>query len=163
MMDRSSRVLSVALIGFAMMVSIFSQGKPAEAKKIVIRAWAVGPDDPSITRAQNLEAAGERLNRILADAGSEVRVEVEAEFNTEDWASFKRRNLLALQSGDPEQIPDILCTGHEMIAPYATAGFIRPLDDLIKKYWDMTYGDIVPSLWESVRYKGKIWGIPQDT
>ncbi len=163
MMDRSSRVLLTALLGFAMMVSIFSQGKPAEAKKILIRAWAVGPDDPSITRAQNLEAAGERLNRILADAGSGVSVEVEAEFNTEDWASFKQRNLLALQSADPEQIPDILCTGHEMIAPYATAGFIRPLDDLIKEYWDMTYGDIVPSLWDSVRYKGKIWGIPQDT
>lgn len=162
-MKKVARVQFVGLLTLAVIGLTLSQGKPVEAKEVVIKAWAVGPDDPSITRAQNLVAAGQRLNKMLADVGSDIRVKVEAEFNTEDWGSFKQRNLFALQSGDPDQIPDIICTGHEMIAPYATAGFIRSLDDLIKKYWDMTYSDIIPSLWESVRYKGRIWGIPQDT
>lgn len=162
-MRRFARALSIGLLTLTALGFAFSQGKGAEAREVLITAWTVGPDGPSITRAQNLEAAGHRLNKILADVGSVIRVKVETEFNTENWGSFKQRNLLALHSGDPDQIPDIICTGHEMIAPYAIAGFIRPLDDLIKKYWDMTYNDITPSLWGSVKYKGKIWGIPQDT
>lgn len=157
-----SKVLCVVHLFLVVFMFGIIRIQTAEAKRMVIRAWTVGPDDPSITRAQNLEAAGGRLNKILADVGSELRVKVETEFNTEDWGSFKQRNLLTLQSDDPDLIPDIICTGHEMIALYATAGYIRPLDDLIKRYWDMTYSDILPSLWDSVKYKKKIWGIPQD-
>lgn len=158
-----ARALSIGLLILTALGFAFSQGKGAEAREVLITAWTVGPDGPSITRAQNLEAAGDRLNKILADVGSAIRVKVETEFNTEGWGSFRQRNLLALQSGDPEQIPDIICTGHEMIALYATAGFIRPLDDLVKKYWDMTYNDITPSLWRSVKYKGKRYGVSPRT
>lgn len=129
---------------------------------IVIKAWTVGPDDPSITRKLNLEAAVERLNKYLAVVGADVRVKIEATFNTVSWDDYKRSNLLALQSGDPAKIADIIITGHEDIGPYAEAGYIVPLDEYIAKYPEV-YEDFFPALWDSCRYKGQIWGIPQDT
>jgi len=83
-----ARALSIGLLTLTALGFTFSQGKGAEAREVLITAWTVGPDDPSITRAQNLEAAGHRLNKILADVGSDIRVKVETEFNTEDWGSF---------------------------------------------------------------------------
>ncbi|RLE33178.1 ABC transporter substrate-binding protein [Candidatus Acetothermia bacterium] len=133
-----------------------------EAKVITIKAWTVGPDDPSITRKLNLEAAVERLNKYLEVVGADIRVEIEATFVTTSWSDYKRANLLALQSGDPAKIADIIITGHEDIGPYAEAGYIVPLDDFIAKYPEV-YEDFFPALWESCKYKGKIWGIPQDT
>lgn len=134
----------------------------AQQKVVTIKAWTVGPDDPSITRKLNLEAAGERLNKILEAVGADVRVKVEAEFNTVSWDSFKKRNLLALQTRDPKQIADIIVTGHEDIALYAVADYIIPLDEYIAKYPEV-YEDFIPTLWDCVEFQGKIWGIPQDT
>ena len=133
-----------------------------EIKTITIKAWTVGPDDPSITRKTNLIDAGARLNKYLEAIGAKVRVKVKATFNTENWSSFKTANLLALQTWDPEKIADIIVTGHEMIGPYATAGYIIPLDKYIAKYPEV-YNDFIPSLWNCTKFRGKIWGIPQDT
>ncbi len=133
-----------------------------EMKVITIKAWTVGPDDPSITRKLNLETAVERLNQMLEFAGAKFRVALEATFVTTSWSDYKRANLLALQSGDPAKIADIIITGHEDIGPYAEAGYIVPLDDYIANFPDV-YNDFFPALWEACRYKGKIWGIPQDT
>ena len=57
-MKKVAKVVFVGFLALAVMGFAFSQGKPVEAKEVVIKAWAVGPDDPSITRAQNLVAAG---------------------------------------------------------------------------------------------------------
>ena len=133
-----------------------------EIKTITIKAWTVGPDDPSITRKTNLEDAGARLNKYLEATGAKVRVKVEALFNTESWGSYKTANLLALQTRDPGKIADIIITGHEDIGPYAIAEYITPLDDYIAKYPEV-YNDFIPALWNCARFRGKIWGIPQDT
>ncbi len=133
-----------------------------DVKVITIKAWTVGPDDPSITRKLNLETAVERLNQMLEFSGARFRVELEATFVTTSWSDYKRANLLALQSGDPAKIADIIITGHEDIGPYAEAGYIVPLDNYIADFPEV-YNDFFPALWEACRYKGKIWGIPQDT
>jgi inositol-phosphate transport system substrate-binding protein len=131
-------------------------------EEIVIKAWTVGPDDPSITRKLNLEAAVGRLNKYLTVVGADVRVKIEATFDTTSWGDYKRSNLLALQTGDPNKIANIIITGHEDIGPYAEAGYILPLDDYIADYPEV-YDDFFPALWESCTYKGQVWGIPQDT
>ena len=130
------------------------------AKDIVITAWTVGPDNPSFYRFDNLKTAAERLNKMLEAAGADVRVKVDGFFDTTDWSEFKQKLLFGFQS---KKKFDILCSGHDDIGAWAEAGYIMPLDDLVKKYWKETYYDIIPSLWESVKYKGKIYGIPQDT
>ncbi len=156
-----SGIMVVALaVGFLLIGGAVPYAQ--EIKTVTIKAWTVGPDDPSITRKTNLEDAGKRLNKYLEAIDAKVRVKVEATFNTESWSSFKTANLLALGTGDPEKIADIIVTGHEMIGPYATAGYIVPLDDYIAKYPEV-YNDFIPALWNSARFAGKIWGIPQDT
>lgn len=151
----------VVLFSFLFLV-MFSGLAFSEVKTITIKAWTVGPDDPSITRKINLEKAGERLNKYLEAVGADIRVKVEATFDTTNWSDYKKSNLLAFQSNDPNKIADIIVTGHEDIGPYATAGYIIPIDKYIKKYPEV-YNDFFPSLWNSVKFKDQIWGVPQDT
>ena len=100
----------------------------ALAQEIVLKAWTIGPDDPSVYRATNLHAAAERLNAELAQAGTPERVKVDTDFWTGQAQQYGQRVLLAFQSGD---IPDIVLNGHEFIGRYALGGYIRPLDDFL--------------------------------
>jgi len=85
---------------------------------------------------------------------------VEGEFSTASWTDYRKKLYLALEGGTG---PCIFLTAHIDAAFLAENGWIIPLDDYIKKYWDWTYYDIISGLWDSVRYKGRIWAIPQDT
>ncbi|HEY8497400.1 MAG TPA: extracellular solute-binding protein [Limnochordales bacterium] len=142
---------------------LFGAGMAAYAQEVVkLRAWTVGPDTPAFYRAENLKLAAERLNKYLEAAGANVRVEVEADFWTDTWDSYRRRAILAFESGDPNAIPDIINSSHLDIANWASAGWIVPLDEYIERYWDGTYEDFFPHLWEAVTYDGKRYGVPQD-
>ena len=142
---------------------VVGMGALVHAQQVVtIRAWTVGPDTPAFYRAENLELAAERLNRILEAAGSDIRVEVEADFWTESWDSYRRRAILAFESGDPSSIPDIINSSHLDIPIWADAGWLAPMDPYIERYWDMAYQDFFPHLWDAVSYNGVRWGVPQD-
>ncbi|HCZ07446.1 MAG: inositol-phosphate transport system substrate-binding protein [Thermotogota bacterium] len=130
------------------------------AKEIVITAWTVGPDNPSFYRFENLKTAAERLNKMLEAAGSDIRVKVDGYFDTTDWSSFKQKVVFGMKS---KQKVDIICSGHDDLGAWVSAGYLLPLEDLVKKYWDETYYDIIPSLWESCKFKGTIYAVPQDT
>jgi inositol-phosphate transport system substrate-binding protein len=132
---------------------------PVFAQEIVLKAWTIGPDDPSVYRATNLQIAAERLNAELAQAGAPERVKVEVDFWTGQAQQYGQRVLLAFQSGD---IPDIVLNGHEFIGRYATAGSIRPLDDLLAAH-QAALAEVYPVLWQAVRFNGHIWALPQDT
>src|SRR5881396_332789 len=101
---------------------------PGFTQEIVLKAWTIGPDDPSVYRATNLQAAAERLNAELAQAGAPERVKVETDFWTGQAQQYGQRVLLAFQSGD---IPDIVLNGHEFVGRYALGGYIRPLNDFL--------------------------------
>ncbi|PYU64478.1 MAG: ABC transporter substrate-binding protein [Acidobacteria bacterium] len=130
----------------------------AQQRVTIIKAWTIGPDAPSVTRFSNLQAAAERLNAGLKREGVQDQIKVEGSFDTTNWDQFLRRVLLAFQSGDP---PDIVQASAALSTTWSAAGFLAPLDEYIPKYH--AFGDIVPALWTSVKYKGKTWGIPQDT
>lgn len=133
------------------------------AQEVVkITAWTIGPDTPAFYRAENLVLAAERLNAILEAAGADIRVEVEADFWTENWDSYRRRVILAFEGGDPSAIPDIINSSHLDIPTWASAGWIVPMDQYIERYWEGTYEDFFPHLWDSVTFNGQRWGVPQD-
>lgn len=156
--------ITVALIAtmVAMSWGMISWGQQEQLEIITIRAWTIGPDIVAFYRAENLILAAERLNKWLEDVGANVRVEVEADFWTESWASFRKRTILALEGGDPDVIPDILCSSHLDTPLWAKAGWIIPLDAHIERYWACTYGDFFPHLWEAMSWDGRIWAVPQD-
>jgi len=134
----------------------------AKGGEITITIWTIGPDPPSEYRYKNFEIAAEMLNSWLRALKANVTIKVTGEFFVRpvEWSEYKKKFYLAFEAGDA---PDIYLTGHEDIGFLAANGYIIPLDDYIRKYWDVVYYDVIPTLWEAVKYKGKIWGVPQDT
>jgi inositol-phosphate transport system substrate-binding protein len=144
---------------FILIYSIISASGYAETIKIV--AWTIGPDTASIGRKTSLEKAAVRLNKDLESEGANVRIDFKIDHNTTTWASFNQRNLMALQTKDPNKIPDIIITGNEHIGPYGAAGYIEPLDNYLAKHKEFK-DNFFPHLWKGVYWNGKIWGIPRD-
>ncbi|RLF19455.1 MAG: sugar ABC transporter substrate-binding protein [Thermoprotei archaeon] len=129
----------------------------AKAKgEIVIKAWP-GAKAYDKYRLENLKDAAELLNHIFEALGIGVRIK----FKGEVESATLERVVAAYKAGE---LPDILGAGHEWIGPFAEAGYIIPLDDYIKKY-EILLRDWFPYgwAWESMKWKGKVYGILQDT
>ncbi len=142
-----------------LILSGFAAAGIASAKEVKLTIWAIGPDNPSFWRAKAFNVAIDRLNKILGATGSDVKIVGNVSFETVSWGDYRTRALLAFKSGKG---PDIYTTGHEDIGMLADAGYIIPLDKYINKYkW--YFDSFFPNLWNSVKLKGKIYGIPQDT
>ena len=132
----------------------------SEGDVVRLTAWTMGPDAPSYYRRDNLVDAAAALNEELEAEGSDQRVVVEASFESGgQWADYLQKVTLAAESG---QAPDIVLAGHENMAPWATAGYVMPLDDLLAQYPD-AFGDVIERLWEAMRLQGVTYAIPQDT
>lgn len=142
----------IGVLGCALLASGLAQ------QTLTLRAWTIGPEDASKTRATNLVEAAEELNRILETEKAPYRVRVETSFETTNWDNYHRRLLLAFQSG---QAPDIVQTTHVDIGAYAEGGYIVPLEEYLGRY--RTFQDVTPALWSAVTYRGKRYGVPQDT
>jgi len=129
---------------------------------ITVTVWAIGPDPPSEYRYKNFLIVANMLNSWLKILGANVTVKVQGEFFVRpvEWSEYRNRFYLAYKAGEA---PDIYLTGHEDIGFLATNNYIIPLDNYIKEYWDVVYYDVIPTLWNAVKYKGHIWGVPQDT
>jgi len=153
-------VLSVVVLMLFLAVGLSSFVNADTTKTITITAWTVGPDIPSSYRYENLTTAASRLNQMLESVGSDIRVKVTGYFDTVSWDDFLKKVVFGIQSGQPV---DIICTGHDLVASWADAGYLLPLDTYVKQYWDQTYSQILPSLWPATQYDGKIYAIPQDT
>ena len=58
--------------------------------------------------------------------------------------------------------PDVYVAAHEWVGEFAKSGYAMDLEDFVKKnQW--AFGDVIPVLWDSTKYKGKIHAIPQDS
>lgn len=127
---------------------------------VKLTGWTIGPDAPSYYRRDNLIAAATTLNKELADQGQKTKVEVEATFESGgSWDDYKQKFVLAAEA---KQAPDIVVAGHEDMAPWGAAGYVVELDSLIKKH-ESKFKDVIPTLWDAMKLKGKTYAIPQDT
>lgn len=132
----------------------------SEGEVVTLTAWTIGPDAPSFYRRDNLVDAAAALNEELEAEGSDQRVVVEASFESGgQWSDYLQKVTLAAESG---QAPDIVLAGHENMAPWATAGYVVPLDDLLAKYPD-AFADVIDRLWDAMKLKGVTYAVPQDT
>lgn len=126
---------------------------PTVPKTIKITVWASGsPVD--VTRVDNIERAADMLNRVYAAAGLDVKIVVEKQFFRGDYMD---KLTAAFAAGEA---PDIIAMKN--LPVLADGGYIIPLDEYINKYSDLLE-DVYPTLWNSVKYKGKTWALPQDT
>ena len=128
-----------------------------ETETITLKAFVIGPGPMGIKKATNLELAAEQLNKILEDSGATVRVEVVLEYSELKWGPFAEKFYLDFAAGKAPDIVTMRETGE-----LADGGFIVPMDEHVKAFWDMHYVDFYPNLWGGASWQGKIWGIPHD-
>lgn len=126
-----------------------------ETVHIVARCKASPPYENG--RCENLVKAVGAANAALAEQGDSRRIELEMIQDDPDWGDYKTEFELASQANEA---PDIVCSGHEHIGDWATAGYIVDLSDMIGDYPE--FDDVIDSLWESTKLEGSIWGVPQD-
>jgi inositol-phosphate transport system substrate-binding protein len=140
-------------------VGTATQAPAASAGTLKMAAWTIGPDAPSYYRRDNLLSAVDPLNKKLA---GKPTVELDATFESGgQWGDYLQKFTLAAEA---KSSPDIILAGHENLAPWVGPGYVIPLDDLIKKYQsEGGIKDVIPNLWNSMKLKGKTYGVPQDT
>ena len=129
------------------------------AEEITIKLWSRA-DRSGPLRGGNIVAATELLNKQFKSAGIETRVKVEVFENPAKGYDLDALQLLkafAVGKG-----PDFYVAAHEWVGEFAAAGYAMNMEDHIAKYPEY-YSDIIPVLWESTKYKGKRYAIPQDT
>ncbi len=126
-----------------------------ELVKLVARCKASPPFEDG--RCNNLVSAVGAANAALAEAGDARRLGLETIQDDADWGDYKTEFELASQAG---QAPDIVCSGHEHIGDWATAGYLVDLTDQLGDYPE--FADVIESLWTATELDDKRWGVPQD-
>ena len=129
----------------------------APAADMTITVWAGGSNANDAYRVDAIEMAADILAREAEIRGESINVTVDKKLY-DGWDDFKQAVTLAAESGNA---PHIVVTGHEDIAPWANAGIIRKIEDLIDMdAWPVN--DIFPNLIEISSYEGAVYGLPQD-
>lgn len=129
----------------------------APADDMTITVWAGGSNASDVYRVDAIEMAADILAREAEIRGESIDVTVDKKLY-DGWDDFKQAVTLAAESGNA---PHIVVTGHEDIAPWANAGIIRKIEDLIDMdAWPVN--DIFPNLIEISSYEGAVYGLPQD-
>lgn len=148
---------TLAALGATLLVG--SMIAPAVAEDVTIKVWSRA-DRSGPLRAGNIVAAADLLNAQLAAAGADKHVVVELiETNAE---GFDGDALDLIKAHSVGETPDIAVAAHEWIGAFVDAGFAANLEDHIAAAGPL-YADIIPQLWESVKFKGERYGIPQDS
>ena len=144
------RLLSLMLVIVLLLIGVFGAVQAQETVPITIRCKASPPEED--WRCNNFAEVEEQVE---ADLGIEIDLNLIQD--NVGWDDYKTEFLLAADAGEA---PDIILSGHEDIGAWGPAGLIVPLDDKIGNYEE--FSDIVPALWESQKYEGVTYGIPQD-
>ena len=130
---------------------------PSFAAEYTISVWAGGSNANDVYRVDAIEIAADILTREAAIRGEDIRITVDKKTYS-GWNDFKQAVTLAAESGTA---PHIVVTGHEDIAPWAQAGIIRKIEDLVDMdAWPIN--DIFPNLLEVSSFEGAVYGLPQD-
>ncbi|MCP8936900.1 extracellular solute-binding protein [Alsobacter sp. SYSU M60028] len=140
-------------------VTLFGATAASYAEEVVVKMWARA-DRSGPLRAGNIVAAAEPLNAALKAAGSDKTVKVEVFEGPA--AGYDADALDILKAFAVNQGPDLYVAAHEWVGEFAKSGYAMDLEDFVKKNpW--AFADVIPVLWESTKYKGKIHAIPQDS
>lgn len=130
---------------------------PVGAELVTIKGRCRAKPPMEDWRCNNILMAVPEVNADLEAADDNRRVQVEVVQDNLGWGDFVQEFVLAFDAGEA---PDIWLTGHEYIGAQAEAGRIIPLDDMRDDYPE--FANVIDKLWDCVKYKGQIWGIPQD-
>ena len=149
----------ITLISAAAIAVSGVMAAPAFAEDVTLKLWSRA-DRSGPLRAGNIVEAADQMNRMFEAAGSDTRVKIDLiETNA---AGFDADALDLLKAHSVGDTPDIAVAAHEWIGAFVEAGMVANLEGHIAANASM-YADIIPQLWDSVKFKGERYGIPQDS
>ena len=118
-----------------------------QAQQTVLKFW-----DNQQTPSGLSDIQREAVTRFEAE-NPDIKVEV----TTIPFTEYQQRLLTAVQAGNG---PDVSTVDQIWVSPFATAGVLQPLDDLIAKSSVVKPEAFFKGGWDSVTYDGHVWGIP---
>jgi inositol-phosphate transport system substrate-binding protein len=124
-----------------------------------VTVWGAG-DPNSVMRVLAVVEAAARLNKLFQEKGVDFRITVEKMFKRGGGDQLADTFAKSFQSG---QNPDIMANSYKHIARFAEEGYLLDITGFVEKYRGTELADYYPSLLAAVRYKGRYWGLPQDT
>lgn len=139
--------------------AVMGSGATAMAEDITVKLWSRA-DRSGPMRSANIVDAAETLNKMLAAAGADQKIVVDVHENNAQ--GFDADALDMMKAFAADKGPDIYVAAHEWIGAFTEAGYAMDLEAHISANSNL-YADIIPVLWESVKYKGVRYGVPQDS
>ncbi|NPA98420.1 MAG: extracellular solute-binding protein [Crenarchaeota archaeon] len=139
---------------------IINVGKALEqdgVKTVQFSVWS-GGDPNSVMRIYGIVEAAYRINNIWKQNNINVEIKVSTRYvsNPNDvYEDYINKWSLG-------QAPDIMANGYTYIASLASEGYILDLTPYLNNYTSFL-NQFYPTLIEAMKWKGKIYGIPQDT
>lgn len=76
-----------------------------------------------------------------------------------DWSTYYKKLFVAGMGG---RAPELFVIPTHALTRFATAGFARPIDDLVAGPVGVDIADIDPNVWAAVERGGKHYGLPLD-
>jgi len=131
-------LLTTALVSAAFAAGVGT----ASAEQVVLKFWDNQQTESGLSQFQQ-----EAVKRFEAE-NPDIKVEV----TTIPYPEYQQRLLTAVQAGNG---PDVSTVDQIWNAAFAEAGAIAKLDDAGFKA-----DAFFPGAWESVNYKGNVWGVP---
>lgn len=126
-----------------------AEAEPPSAEAVTLQVWGEANEVEHWRVDGPVEAA---------KAVTDFDITVEPLRDDAGWADYKKKFTLAADAGEA---PDIVLSGHEDVPVWGNAGYIVDFSFCRDKYPE--YDDVIDSLWDSVTWNGKLWGVPQDT
>ena len=127
-------------------------------KEVTFTVWGAG-DPNSVMRVYAIVEAAYRANKVLEQNGVDLKINVKTDFRRGGGDKMAEDFAAAMQAGTN---PDIMANSYKHIARFAEEGYLLDLTGYLEKYTAFRE-DFYQSLWKAVMYKGKYWGVPQDT
>ena len=151
-------IMKLAALG-AVVLPMVAASVEVAAEEVTVKLWSRA-DRSGPLRAGNIVAAAEPLNAALKAAGSDTTVKVEV---FEGPATgFDADALDILKAFSVGQGPDLYVAAHEWVGEFAKSGYAMDMEEFVTANpW--AFDDVIPVLWESTKYQGKIYAIPQDS
>lgn len=146
------------LLSLSLSAALTLAAHGALADVVKLKLWTLN-DRNAPMRVTNIEDAAAVLNRQFAAAGVDRKIVIDTHASAvQGWDDLA---LDTLKAFGVDQGPDIVLLPHEWIGEFARNGYAMPMDEQIKANpW--VYGDILPVLWQAMKYQGQVYGVPQD-
>ncbi len=126
--------------------------------KIHFSVQAAG-DPNSVMRMYGIVEAANRINKVWADNGINVKITVDTYWESD----FKKQFDNFVTQYDLGQNGDFFVNSYIYIATLAADGRLLDITEWVQKYWNSVFSDFYAPLMKAAQYKGKYYGIPQDT